>query len=464
MTATSADVVVLGAGPAGVMAAREAAASGRSVIVLERAGAVGGMAGSFEIAGIRVDFGSHRLHRVLEPWLETDLRALLGADLQRRVRRGRISLAGRWLAFPLRLGDVARHMPRALTARIALDTATAPLRRARGDDAGAVIEARLGPTVAKTFYTPYLTKLWDTPPAELSTELADRRVSARSGLSVVRKALAARKGEGGAYYLYPRRGYGQISEAIADAAVASGADIRMEQSVTAVALRPDGVAVETADGDRVTATSLLSTIPVPALAQLASAPPAVVDAAASLRHRAMVLVYLVLDAHQLTPFDAHYFPELRTPVSRMSEPKNFRDGGTGDDQDVTVVCAEVPCWEGDATWTASPQALRDRVVDTLTPLGFRFPRVVDVELRRIPRCYPVYTGAYSAALADVEEWAAQQPRLLTFGRQGLFTPDNTHHALIMGRRAVEVLQPDGTFDRQRWAEARDTFRSFVVED
>lgn len=464
MSHTSADVVVLGAGPAGLMAARHAAAAGRSVVVLERNHAVGGMAGSFEVAGIRVDFGSHRLHRVLEPWLEEDLHALLGADLQRRVRRGRIALAGRWLKFPLRLGDVAKHLPRSLTARIALDTLASPLRKVRGTDAGSVIEARLGPTVARTFYTPYLTKLWDTPPGELSTELADRRVSARSGLSVVRKALAARRGEGGAYYLYPRRGYGQISEVIADAAVDRGADIRLGAGVKSVRLTADGAEIESDDGARVDAASVLSTVPIPALARLAGAPEPVLDAASRLRHRAMVLAYLVLDARQLTPFDAHYFPELRTPVSRMSEPKNFRDGGDGDDRDVTVVCAEIPCWEGDDTWTASAEELRDRVVGTLEPLGFRFPSVSAVEVRRIPRCYPVYTGSYAEDLGTVEAWAGAHPRLLTFGRQGLFAPDNTHHALVMGRTAVDVLQPDGTFARAQWAAARETFRSFVVED
>src|SRR5206468_1667571 len=121
------DVAVLGAGPAGLMAARKIAERGRSVVVLERAPTVGGMAGSFEVAGIRVDHGSHRLHRVLEPRLDADLRALLGDDLQLRVRRGRIALQGRWLKFPLRLGDLARNLPRPLLARIALDTAAGPL-------------------------------------------------------------------------------------------------------------------------------------------------------------------------------------------------------------------------------------------------------------------------------------------------------------------------------------------------
>ena len=216
--------------------------------------------------------------------------------------------------------------------------------------------------------------------------------------------------------------------------------------------------ITTEAGDVLDAGSVLSTVPVSLLARLAGAPDAVTAAAGRLRHRAMVLVYLVLAKEQLTPYDAHYFPELCTPVSRMSEPKNFRDGGDGDDQGVTVVCAEVPCWEGDVTWTASPDELRDRVVTTLEPLGFHFDAVQHVEVRRIPRCYPVYTGSYAADLAAIEAWAAPQPRLLTFGRQGLFAPDNTHHALVMGRRASEVLRPDGTFDRRRWADARDSFR------
>jgi protoporphyrinogen oxidase len=456
------DVVVLGAGPAGLMAARKLAEQGRSVVVLERAPAVGGMAGSFEIAGIRVDFGSHRLHRVLEPRLQSELDGLLGTDLQRRERRGRISLAGRWLKFPLRLGDVAKRLPKRLVAKIGIDTLMAPLRQPKGDDAGSVIEARLGPTVARTFYTPYLRKLWDSPLEDLSTELADRRVSARSGASIVKKALAARKGEGGAYYLYPRRGFGQISEAVADAAVADGAELRLGVEVTSVDLGELGAIVRLADGSAVETSTVLSSIPAPAIARLAGAPGDVLEAAGRLRHRAMVLAYLVLDADRLTAFDAHYFPELTTPVSRLSEPKNFRDAD--DPAGVTVVCAELACWEGDDIWTATEEELGRRVVDTLTPLGFAFPPVREVQARRIPRCYPDYTGTYSTDLATVEAWAARQPRLITFGRQGLFAPDNTHHALLMGWDAAESLRSDGTVDRPRWTAARESYRSNVVED
>lgn len=457
----STDVVVLGGGPAGLMAALRVARRGQSVTVLEQASAVGGMAGSFDVAGIRVDFGSHRLHPVAAPRLLAELQDLLGDDLQVRQRRGRINLDGRWLAFPLRLGDLARNLPKPFLARVAFDTVSAPLRRPKQATAGEVIAARLGPTVARHFYVPYLTKLWDASPDELSAELADRRVSARSGTAIIRKALRTRR-PGGGQFLYPRRGFGQISEAVAEAAVAAGAEIRLETAVAAVRSSSDGVEVTTAAGDTITGSSLLSTVPIPLLARLDDAPAEVLDAAGRLRHRAMVLAYLIFDVDQLTSFDAHYFPELNTPVSRLSEPKNFR---TGDDPSgTTVLCAELPCWVDDATWTASAEELAARVIETLAPMGFAFPPLAGAEVRRIPRCYPVYTGTYADDLATLEAWAETNPRLLTFGRQGLFAPDNTHHALHMGWEAADALRPDGTVDRPRWDGARASFRSHVVED
>ncbi|HEV2787407.1 MAG TPA: FAD-dependent oxidoreductase [Solirubrobacteraceae bacterium] len=451
---TSADVAVLGAGPAGLMAARRLAANGRSVVLVERAPVVGGMAGSFEIAGVRVDFGSHRLHPVAAPALLDDLRAVLGPDLQTRVRNGRIALADRWLRFPLRLGDLVRNLPRPFLARVAFDTVTGPLRRRDGANAREVIEARLGRTVAENFYTPYIQKLWGMDAAELSPELADRRVSARSGLAVVKKALRTRRGtEGAGTFLYPVRGFGQISEALAAAAADAGADIRLDTAVAGLDLRDDG---------EFEVGTVLSTIPVGLLARLADAPAEVVAAAADLRYRAMVLVYLVLDRDRRTAFDAHYCPELRTPVSRLSEPKNFRDGP--DPQDVTVVCAELPCWEGDATWAADEDDLAAQVMATLEPLGFAWPALVGVEVRRIARCYPVYSGGYEASLDTLEGWAQAQPRLLTLGRQGLYAPDNTHHVLEMGSQAAAVVRPDGSVDRAAWTAMREAFRSHVVED
>ena len=76
------DVAVLGAGPAGLMAALTAVRAGRSVVTVERSQLVGGLAACIEVGGQRVDFGSHRLHRSIAPDLLGDLRSLLGDELQ----------------------------------------------------------------------------------------------------------------------------------------------------------------------------------------------------------------------------------------------------------------------------------------------------------------------------------------------------------------------------------------------
>ena len=125
-------MVVLGAGPAGLAAAWRAAERGRSVLVLERAPAVGGMAASFEVAGVRVDHGSHRLHPATPPAVLGPLRELLGDDLQTRPRNGRLRLYGRWLVFPLRPGELLRELPPVAKRRIRPDGAEAYVRRAGG--------------------------------------------------------------------------------------------------------------------------------------------------------------------------------------------------------------------------------------------------------------------------------------------------------------------------------------------
>jgi hypothetical protein len=53
--------------------------------------------------------------------------------------------------------------------------------------------------------------------------------------------------------------------------------------------------------------------------------------------------------------------------------------------------------------------------------------------------------------------------VLSFGRQGLYAHDNTHHALFMAGAAVECMK-NGNVDRQAWQRYRQLFERHVVED
>ncbi|HKJ56249.1 MAG TPA: FAD-dependent oxidoreductase, partial [Nitriliruptoraceae bacterium] len=164
------DLVILGAGPAGIGAAHRAATAGLDVVVLEREDAVGGAARSITVGGVRCDLGSHRLHRAIDPSLLSVLDDLLGPDLQRRRRRGRIRLGGRWLPFPLQPVATLRNLPSGFAIRAAVDGLVP--RAPAADNFDEVVRAGLGPTMADRFYGPYARKLWGLAPTEIAGEQA----------------------------------------------------------------------------------------------------------------------------------------------------------------------------------------------------------------------------------------------------------------------------------------------------
>ncbi|HEX4931902.1 MAG TPA: FAD-dependent oxidoreductase, partial [Gemmatimonadaceae bacterium] len=310
-------------------------------------------------------------------------------------------------------------------------------------------------------------------PEQLSAVQARRRVKASSFGGLMKKVFGALPGlkqpMTGKFY-YPRQGFGQICEAYAAAAQSHGATLRYDQRVEqvippATAEAPWTVRTRGPDGDETLhADYLWSTIPITAVARAyqGDIPPSVPAAAAAIRYRAMILVYLQLDVEQFTEYDAHYLPEAGVRITRLSEPKNYRDPvpPTGK----TVLCAELPCEADDAVWQMDDASLGRLVAEDLTSVGLPLARPpIAVFTRRLRQAYPIYLTGYEAHFGALDRWADSLPRFLTFGRQGLFAHDNTHHALRMGYAAVDCVGPGG-FDEPKWRAYRQEFESHVVED
>jgi protoporphyrinogen oxidase len=87
-----------------------------------------------------------------------------------------------------------------------------------------------------------------------------------------------------------------------------------------------------------------------------------------------------------------------------------------------------------------------------------------VAVRRLAQAYPIYTRSYREHFDRIDQWVGSVENLLTFGRQGLFAHDNTHHTLAMAYAAAACLSDQGALDRNRWGEHRREFESHVVED
>jgi protoporphyrinogen oxidase len=444
------------------------------VTVLERAAIVGGNAASFELDGIPVDFGSHRLHPACAPEILTDIQSMLGSDLLVRPRHGRIRLRGRWIHFPLKPLDLISALPVSFAAGVAADSLYKLLPRAKssGEESFAsVLEQGLGRTICRDFYFPYARKIWGVDPSTLDAVQARRRVAAGSIGKMIRKvagALPGLKPKGKGTFFYPRRGFGEISTAYEKAAIAQGVHLLLNSRIRSIETRDHGIVglrLAQDSGERCLETRhVLSTIPLPSLVQMIvpEAPAGILAGARSLEYRAMVLIYLVLDADRFTEYDAHYFPESGVAITRLSEPKNY---GLCDRPGTTVLCAELPCAQRDTVWTAPDAELGNLVLRALEVAGLPVrAHVRRVEARRLAQAYPIYTRDYRQHFDRLDDWIGHIDGLVTFGRQGLFAHDNTHHTLAMAYAANQCLSDDGRFDRDRWAIHRREFESHVVED
>ncbi|MGH1502375.1 MAG: protoporphyrinogen/coproporphyrinogen oxidase [Acidimicrobiales bacterium] len=467
MTDTRSSITIVGGGPCGLAAALALARRGVAVDLVERSERLGGMAASIDVGGIRVDLGSHRLHPARSERVGALLDDLLGDDLQVRPRNGRLRLHDRWLHFPLRFGELLTALPPRAAAAAAFDLIGTMLpgrSTATAASYADVVRRGLGPSALSTFHGPMAEKLWGVPPEQLSAELAHKRVSVRSPLALLR-TLA--KGDDERVFLSPRRGYGQIVDSLADAAVAAGATIRTGVGVERVVADETAPTVRLDDGTELHPNRVLWTAPPDALLRA-------VDRAAApdgVPHRALVLVFLVVPETQYLDVDAHYVPGLDVAFSRLSEPRNYRDGD--DPEGRTVLCAEVPCTVGDETWAADDVALGDLVLAGMEACGLRRPEVGDVVIERLPAVYPVIGVGEEEARRETIARAEAAPGTTLLGRHGLVVPDNLHHVLEMGLTAADCVAlhsgdaaADGrsSWDNAAWQSARARFDDFVVED
>jgi protoporphyrinogen oxidase len=469
--------VILGGGPAGLGAAYRLQRQGKAdSVVLERNDFVGGNAASFAVGGQPVDFGSHRLHPSSAPRILQDLKEILGEDLLERPRHGRIRLRGRWIHFPLKPLDLMLRLDPRFALGTVWDMVSGPLRRqSSGEESFAtVLRAQLGPTICDQFYYPYARKIWGRQPHELSAVQAKRRVSAATFGKLLRKVFSSVPGVesvGFSYFFYPRGGFGRISQELAAAAVAEGATIRLGERVERLLAPADPggewtIEARTTDGTlhSYAADYVWSTIPISVLSRIVSPQPdrPIDEAARRIEYRSMVLVYLQLPVDRFSEFDAHYFPSESVSLTRMSEPKNYSD--SAEPLGSTVLCAELPCDRGDEIWESSAQELGARLAGDLAKAGIPLPvEPSEVQVRKLAQAYPIYRTGYETALQALDDWAESLPGLLTYGRQGLFAHDNTHHALYMAYCAVDCLE-SGEFDERRWQGFRREFETHVVED
>jgi protoporphyrinogen oxidase len=448
----SRQVVVIGAGPAGLTAAYLLSKQNFDVTVLEADSVVGGISRTAQYKGFRFDIGGHRfftkIQEVNDLWEE-----LLGEEFLRVPRISRIHYNGRFFDYPLRATNALAGLGLVNAVRILLSYLHAQLRPSPVEDTFEQwVTNRFGKRLFEVFFKTYTEKVWGIPCHEIRAEWAAQRIQ---GLSLWRAILAATALTKRASsvrsliheFKYPRLGPGQMWEQCRDRVVEMGNSVLLEHRVTAVE-HEDGrvvaVRARTADGveHRFAAQHVISSAPLPALVRALDppAPARAVEAASGLNYRDMLVVGLVLDRADLFPDNWIYIHSSGVKVGRIQNFGNWSEAMVPTPGQ-SALGLEYFCFKTEPFWSRPDAELVAMAARELETLGLaKGARVVDGTVLRMPKAYPVYDSTYRARVADVRSALDPIEGLQTVGRNGLHKYNNQDHSMLTAMMAVWNIQ------------------------
>ncbi len=445
MSSSPRQVVVVGAGPAGLTAAYELRKLDVPVTVVEKDNVVGGLARTSNYKGNHFDMGGHRFFTKV-PEVKRMWHEILGGDFLKRPRLSRIYYDGKYFDYPLKPWNALTGLGPYEAVRVALSYIKWQIRpHAVEETFEHWVTNRFGRRLFLTFFRAYTEKVWGVPCTELRAEWAAQRIkdlSLRSAIMSMiikpRRTITTLIEE----FDYPRLGPGMMWQAVMRAVTERGGNVVLEAPVASIqhdGRRVSSVTTSTSNGPRVfPATDVVSSMPITDLiAKLDPRPPGrVLDAATWLSYRSFLTVCLIVKYPELFPDNWIYIHDPNVRVGRIQNYKNWSPEMVADAA-TSGLGLEYFCNEGDALWNRPDADLVEMATRELATIGLaREEDVIDGCVFRMAKAYPVYDSTYAKHLHVVRTYLAQFENLQTIGRSGLHRYDNQDHAMVTGMLAA----------------------------
>ena len=397
-TASRPHVVVIGAGFCGLAAAYELGKHGIRTTVLECDGSVGGLAGSFQVGGTRLEKFYHHwftndvhVMRIIEELGQTD-----------RVLR-RPSRTGMYYAhnfFKLSTpGDLLRFSPLPLRDRVRLGLLALRARRVQDwrslEDRTAADWLRElgGERVYRVVWEPLLRGKFGDVAEEVAAVWFWNKLKLRGGS----------RGKGGAEQLvYYRGGFAALAEALAAAVRTQGGAIRTNIPVSGLRVESGRTTGVVTPEGTVPADGVIATPALPIIADLVSphVPSEYVERLRRIRYLANVCVVLELD-RSLSDIYWLNVNDPSFPFVGVIEHTNFEPASTYAGRHVVYLSKYLP--DNDSLYRMSD---REVVAFTLKHLRRMFPAVTDdrilgAHVWRARYAQPVVECGYRRLIPDM---------------------------------------------------------------
>ena len=454
------DILIIGAGPAGLTAAYELAKLGMRSTILEADDQVGGISRTVNYRGYRFDIGGHRFFSKV-PLINDLWHEILKEEFLLRPRLSRIHYGGHYFDYPLKPINALAGLGGMEALRIGLSYAKVKLAPSREEvNFEQWVTNRFGSRLYDIFFKTYTEKVWGIPCTEISADWAAQRIKNLSLREAVRNAMLgtgqSKNGEVVTTLIeqfhYPRLGPGMMWECCEDLLAAQGSETLRGIYVERICHRQGRVECiygRTPSGERMEfgGNHVISSMPLRDLiCTLDPAPPdGVLQAARNLRYRDYLTVVLMVQRTSVFPDNWLYIHSPEVKLGRIQNYKNWSPDMVPDPAS-TSLGLEYFLWDQDEEWGWPQERLIERGIQECVQIGLIDPsEVTDGTVVRMPKAYPVYDQRYQNSIATLRAYMQHFENLQTIGRNGLHRYNNQDHSMLTGVYAARNVLGD-TYD------------------
>jgi protoporphyrinogen oxidase len=452
------DIVIIGAGPAGLTAAYMLTKRGVQSTVLESDTVVGGISRTPERDGWRFDIGGHRFFTKVQPVEDLWFEILGPEDFLKRPRLSRIYYRGKFYDYPISAMNALRNLGPIEALRCVGSYAWVRIHKPKDTSTlEGFVASRFGWRLYRHFFKTQSEKVWGVPCTEIQADWGAQRIKNLSLVRAVREALKPKRLRRNKdkskqvtslieEFNYPKYGPGMMWERCTELITAKGTKVTFDSNVTKIEHADGRATAVTAVTDgvptRYACTDVISSMPIGALLRAMDppVPPDVIAAADALRYRDFITVALVVPEEDGFPDNWIYINDATVSVGRIQNfgrwsPYLVKDGKT-------CLGLEFFVFEGDDMWTKADADLIEQGKRELNEIGLLddISRVEAGYVVRMPKAYPMYDAAYKENVQTLADWlSANTPNVHPVGRNGMHRYNNQDHSMYTAMLSVENI-------------------------
>ncbi|MAG50615.1 hypothetical protein CL621_03165 [archaeon] len=438
------NVVVFGAGMAGLSVAYELSKNNVKVDLLEKDSQVGGLAKSFTKDGFTVDLGPHAFLIKDKEMLDTIKKLLKDNKLIHNTRKSRIYVEGKYFDWPLKIFNTILTLSPLVSMKIFFEYLAIKTKKNKIDDSfESYTINRFGKSLYEIFLKDYNTKLLGLSPNNISIDWAKQRIGLNGIADIIKQALFKNKNQTRTnkrkFYFPEQGGIGSIPLKFLEAI--KNKDCKVYLNSFPIKIKKNMITFSNKKQEITKKyDAVISTIPLTeSIKLLDDVPEDIKKSASNLKFRSTIFVYLVLKKEKFGKDHWIYFPHSEGEIffNRLTEFKNFSEKTCPKDK--TIVCAEITCNFEGKTWNLDEKTLIKNVKDKLIDLDFiKEAEVLDNFIRKEKYAYVVYDTNYSNNKDKVLRFL-EENGIYSIGRFASFCHKNMAYSIDLGFKLARSL-------------------------